>query len=110
MLKRCPRCGESGIFTRWVSLTETCPQCALRFERVEGYWLGSVAINLAVTEGLFVAALVLGIVTTWPDVPWGVLLVALVTLNLVLPILFHPYSRTLWIAVERHVHRWDNPS
>lgn len=90
-------------------MQQECPRCALRFEREEGYWLGAVALNLVVTEGLFVGLLVLGIVATWPDVPWTGLMVVLVAVNIATPILFHPYSRTLWLAIERGVRRWAEP-
>lgn len=90
-------------------MAEDCPQCALHFERIEGYWLGSITLNLIATEGAFVALLVAGIVTTWPDVPWNGLLAGLVGVNLVLPVLLHPFSRTVWVAGERHFHGWAEP-
>jgi len=87
-------------------MAQLCPQCGLRFEREEGYWTGAVAINLIATEGLFIVLLVLGIVATWPDVPWTTLLVGLVAVNIVMPIVFQPFSRTLWVAIERSARRW----
>lgn len=105
-LRRCPRCGRTGIFRRWMTMAQLCPQCGLRFEREEGYWTGAVAINLIATEGLFIVLLVLGIVATWPDVPWTTLLVGLVAVNIVMPIVFQPFSRTLWVAIERSARRW----
>lgn len=107
--RRCPRCGQRRIFDRWLSMRRECQRCGLRFEREEGYWLGAVALNLIVTEGLFIGFLVLGIVTTWPDVPWTGLMVVLVTINIATPILFHPLSRTLWLAIERGVRHWAEP-
>lgn len=89
------------MFHRWVVMTPDCPTCGMHFERVEGYWLGAVAINLVVTEGAFVVSLVSLMVATWPDVPWGVVLVALIALNTILPFAFHPLSRTIWVALER---------
>ena len=109
LLRRCPRCGQRAIFSRWLSMVERCPNCDLKFEREEGYWLGAVALNLGVTEGLFIVLLVVGIVATWPDPPWTLLLIVLVAVNLVTPILFHPYSRTLWIAMERTARKWREP-
>jgi hypothetical protein len=78
-----------------------CPTCGLHFERVDGYWLGSMALNLIVTEGLFIASLVALLAATWPDVPWNGVLVVLVAVNIVLPLAFHPVSRTLWMGFER---------
>jgi len=102
----CPRCGSRRLFRRWLIMEEECPSCGLRFEQSDGYWLGSVAINLGVTEAIFLVVFVLGMVLTWPDVPWTGLLVAGVAVSIILPLFFHPFSRTLWIATERHVSRW----
>lgn len=105
---RCPRCGGRGLFERWLKMTPDCPTCGLHFERVEGYWLGSMALNLVVTEALFIAALVALLAATWPDVPWTGVLVVLVAVNVVLPLAFHPVSRTLWMGVERRFSgEWD---
>lgn len=104
---RCPRCGSGHLFRRWVTMEDECPRCGLHFEREEGYWLGSVMINTGATEGLFLVVFVLGMVLTWPDVPWTALLVIGVALTLLFPILFHPVSRTTWIALERHVRKWS---
>ncbi len=109
LTRRCPRCGQVGIFRRWVSMAEQCPRCGLRFERADGYWTGAIAINLLVTEAVFVVLLAAAIIVTWPDVPWTLVLVALIAVNILLPILFHPISRTLWVAAERHFHGWAEP-
>jgi uncharacterized protein (DUF983 family) len=83
-------------------MVERCPRCGLKFERLEGYWLGSMALNLIVTEGLFVVALATFMAVTWPDVPWTSVLVSLIALNVAVPLLAHPFSRTVWLAGERH--------
>lgn len=106
----CPRCGSRRLFRRWVIMEEQCPRCDLRFEQNEGYWLGSVAINLGATEGIFLIILVLGMLVAWPDVPWTALLVLGIVVAVILPVLFHPFSRTLWVAAERHVSNWKEIS
>lgn len=83
-------------------MVDACPRCGMHFERSEGYWLGAMLFNIAATMGTFLIVLVLGIVLTWPDVPWTGLLVTVVVVNAVLPVVFHPIARTLWVAVERH--------
>jgi hypothetical protein len=85
-----------------------CPTCGLHFERVDGYWLGSMALNLIVTEALFVAALIALLAATWPDVPWSLVLIVLVAMNLLVPLAFHPISRTVWMGVERRLSgEWE---
>jgi uncharacterized protein (DUF983 family) len=109
MRRRCPRCGGAGIFTNWLRLRDDCPTCGLHFERVDGYWLGSMVINLAATQVLLLGTLVVLLVATWPDVPWTAVLVAVVVIAVIVPLGFHPYSRTLWIAGERHFHLRAHP-
>lgn len=89
-------------------MLESCPRCGLRFEReAEGYWLGAMAINLGVTEAVFGALFVAGMVATWPDVPWGWLTVLAVAVNAIVPLVFYPFSKTLWVAVDALLHRLD---
>ena len=87
-------------------MEEQCPRCHLQFVQSDGYWLGSVMVNTGATEGLFVVLLVAGMVVFWPDVPWTALLAIGVVVVIVFPLLFHPFSRTLWVATERHVSGW----
>lgn len=103
---RCPRCGSRGLFRHWTSMVEECPRCGLHFEQEQGYWLGSMMVNTGLTQGAFIVLLVGGMIVTWPDVPWTALLIAGVAVTLSAPILFHPFTRTLWVAAERHVRRW----
>ncbi len=88
-------------------MVDTCPTCGLRFAPEDGYWLGAVMVNTGVTEAAFLVLLVAGMVLTWPAVPWGRLLVGGVVLTLVLPALLDPFTRTSWVALERHVRRWS---
>ncbi len=84
-------------------MSADCPTCGLHFERLDGYWLGSMALNIVVTEALFVAALVVMMAVTWPEVPWTLVLIVLMAMNFVVPLVFHPISRTIWMAVERQL-------
>lgn len=102
--KRCPRCGGAGIFRSFGELHVRCPTCGLRFEREQGYWVGSMIINTIVTFGLLLFVLVGGIVVFWPDVAWTGLFIATVAVAGLTPVLFHPFSRTVWMAIEMSYH------
>ena len=45
LIKSCPVCGERQLFSKWVKMVERCPKCNLRFERIEGHWVGAVGMN-----------------------------------------------------------------
>jgi uncharacterized protein (DUF983 family) len=107
LARRCPQCGQARLFRRWFTMTPRCPRCGLDLERSEGFWLGTMAINLGVTELVFGAALVGVMVITWPDVPWAALTVAAVLLNGLLPLILYPFARTTFLAVDLLMHRMD---
>ncbi|MDX1467996.1 MAG: DUF983 domain-containing protein [Acidimicrobiia bacterium] len=101
--RQCPRCGASA-FEAYFRMREHCAQCGLKFEREPGYWVGAVIINTAVIFGTFI--LVFGglVLATWPEVPWGLVLVVTLAANALIPILFYPVSKTLWLALELSWH------
>lgn len=98
--RRCPRCRERGVFASFFELEPACPRCGLTFEREEGYWVGAMAIDLAVTEGLFGLLFVGGILLTWPEVPWTLLLVAGLAVNAIVPVVAYPWSKTAWMGLH----------
>jgi uncharacterized protein (DUF983 family) len=101
VLLRCPRCGRAGVLRSWFDVRERCPACGLRFERgEEGYYLGSVLFNVIAAEAAFVVGLVAVILLTWPHTPWNVMFWGGIGLMILLPILFFPFSKTLWLAFD----------
>jgi len=46
---RCPRCGRSPLWARYFRMHERCAVCGLRYEREQGYFVGAIYINYAVT-------------------------------------------------------------
>ncbi len=78
-----------------------CPRCGLHFEREAGYWAGALAINIGVTSAVFVASFALAIVLTAPHIPVVPLLAIFVPMMLVVPVFYYPFSKTVWIAVDR---------
>lgn len=101
--RRCPRCG-AGAFTSYFTLRELCERCGLRFEREEGYWVGALIINTVIAFGTFLLVFVGGMLVFWPDVPWGGLGAVTLGAMALLPILFYPLSKTLWMALELSWH------
>ncbi len=79
---------------------ESCPRCSYEFAREDGYWVGAVIMNTAVTEGLFLVLFIASIIAMAPDVDWVVLLVIGVATNLIFPVLFYPFSKTIWMAFD----------
>lgn len=105
LVKRCARCGSGGLFRRWFNMVERCPRCGLLFEREEGQWVGAMIVNFTVTEIVFVVVLVGGLLLTWPDVPWIGLTVVGVAANVLVPVVFYPISKTIWVGIDLLMHR-----
>jgi hypothetical protein len=81
-------------------MVERCPRCNLRFERVEGHWLGSLGINVMVSFATLFVVLVIGFVVTYPEPPVGPLIALGLAIALVLPVVFFPFSKTFWTAID----------
>jgi len=108
--RRCPRCGSGHLFDGWFGIVERCPRCGLRFEREGGYWAGALAINIGVTLAIFAVVFVVALALTIPDVPVPELLAVLVPLMIVVPIAYYPFSKTLWMAVDRALLQHLDPN
>jgi hypothetical protein len=100
MARRCPVCGQRRIFRRWFRMLERCPHCGLRFERIEGHWIGALGMNTVVSFGALLVTLLVGFAVTYPDVPAVPLLLIAIGVAAITPFAFFPYSRTLWLAVD----------
>ena len=99
--RRCPSCGAGHLFHDYFNLVPDCPRCGLHFERESGYFAGALAINIMVTGGLFAIAFVTLLAFTIPTVPVVPILAVVLPIVILTPILFYPFSKTIWIAVDR---------
>ena len=70
------------------------------FSREDGYWVGAIIMNTAVTEGLFLLLFIVAIIAMAPEIDWMVLLVIGVATNLIFPVIFYPFSKTIWMAFD----------
>ncbi len=110
LTKRCPLCGSGGLFTGWFRMRERCPGCGYRFEREEGFFLGAYVVNLGITEGLLLLLVVVPCIiflAANPDTSLVPIVVGGLVAAVVAPLLFYPFSRTLWSAIDlilRPVH------
>lgn len=107
MVRRCPRCGSGGIFAGFAKLEDYCPTCGFAFERESGYWVGALIINMAATLAAFLGTIGIGIALTWPDPAWNALFVATIAVAILVPILFYPWSKSIWMAIELSYHKLE---
>ena len=103
---RCPRCGQGRVFDGWFAMRATCEACGLKYEREQGYFVGAIYVNFAVTVLIgFVPVIV-------ADVVWGLSigqqLAIAVPLMLLVPIVTFRWSRSLWLVVDYFVTSYDD--
>jgi uncharacterized protein (DUF983 family) len=97
----CPLCGYRSIFQRWLSLRDCCPRCGYQFEREDGYFLGADTINLVLAVLVALAAMIVLLVATSLGVVS--LLAIMLPVTAGLPVLFFPFSRTFWMAIDLQI-------
>jgi uncharacterized protein (DUF983 family) len=105
LTKRCPRCGQGSLFSRWFTLATVCPRCGLQFQREEGGFLGAIALNYTAAVVLWAAMLTAWLVVDLPDVNVPALTATSVGVVVASLLLFYPTSKTIWAAIEYLVYR-----
>lgn len=96
----CAACGQSAISWSRSLTKEVCGRCGLRFERIEGHFIGAVGINTILSFSILVFSLGLSLVLTFPDFPIPSLLAWNAAVAVVVPLVLLPVSRTLWTAID----------
>ena len=95
---RCPRCGEGELFTGWFTMPPRCSFCGIAFEREQGYFVGAIYVNYALTVLIAVGGYF--VLWTRADLSNTVQLMLWVPFCVLFPLWFFRYSRALWLAVE----------
>ncbi len=100
LTKACPLCSERKLFKRWVRMADQCRSCGLRFERIEGHWVGAVGINTIVSFAVLFLGLSVFFFLSYPEIPMGPWVFMFAGLYGLFPLLFYPNSKTLWTAID----------
>lgn len=102
--KRCPVCARGEIFESWFKLKDRCPNCGYLFAREEGYWVSAIIVNVGVIQTMFIVLFIVVVLATAPEVEWGPLLLIGGLMNVIFPIFFYPFSKTVWMAIDLYFH------
>ena len=105
LVRRCPHCGNRhAFFEKWFGRRERCAGCGLRWERnYEGFMLGAMAISFITTGGSLLITMLIGVVTTYPEVPLGPVLGSTVGVTVLVGVFGYPISYTLWQAIDLYL-------
>lgn len=91
---RCPNCGGKRLFKdgKLFELNDACPDCGLRFEKDEGFFLGAMSLNYGVT---LVCYLVPVLLLWYFDIASAKVAIALaIAGSLLVPMLLYRSSRS----------------
>lgn len=83
-------------------MARECVLCGLRFERAQGYFVGAIYVNYAVTVMIALG----GYFVLWSttSVSTSAQLAIWVPFLLLFPLWFFRYSRSVWLALEYFVN------
>jgi uncharacterized protein (DUF983 family) len=95
---RCPRCGARTLFGGLFSMYPDCVKCGLKFEREQGYFIGAIYVNYAVTAIITIAGYV------WLDrvvhLSLAKQLILWITFGACFPLFFFRYARSIWLSID----------
>jgi hypothetical protein len=76
-------------------------------ERGEGAMLGSMSINMGVTMVVLIGYLVVWLGIDMPNVQMAKALVSAAAVGVAFPILFFPFAKLIWAAIDVMFHGYD---
>jgi hypothetical protein len=92
-------------------MVDNCPGCGYTFAREEGFFLGAFVINFGATIALL-AVIMAGFIGVLASGGSHGALVTVAVLAaaevVVVPVLFYPYSKTVWSAIDLAMHRGES--
>ena len=106
---QCPRCQSRQLFASRFRLHQACPDCGLPLEQEEGWSLGAIPINYALTCLLWILPVGLLFLTGILSLTTALILAGLGAL--IIPLLTYRLTKSLWVGVYYAVlpHELDPP-
>jgi uncharacterized protein (DUF983 family) len=97
LTNRCPNCGGRTLFKAGTlfEVNAACPQCGLKIDRDEGFFLGSMSLNYGVTLVCFLTPVMLLAYYKVIGVTPAVVLAGIGAIAV--PALFYRSSRSWWL-------------
>lgn len=88
-------------------MRSACPHCGLSL--AAGNSVGANLLNLVLAELVLLIVIVGVVVGSWPDPPWNLLQYGAPVLMLLTPLVFFPFSRLLFVAIDLAMHPGASP-
>ncbi len=93
----CPNCGKEKIHHSWLLIHNKCQSCGMLIKRGNGFYIGPICLNYGIVAfGLICPILITSFAF---NVSIYFTLVLSIILSLFCPIIFYPYSWSLWLMI-----------
>jgi uncharacterized protein (DUF983 family) len=83
-------------------MARACRACGLRYERAQGYFVGAIYVNYAVTSALAVGGFFA--LWAWAGLSAEVQLALWAPFVVLFPLWFFRWSRSLWLGLEYFIN------
>jgi uncharacterized protein (DUF983 family) len=93
----CPRCSGAHLFRTRFRLHTHCPDCGLPLEHEDGWSLGAVPLNYAITCLFWVLPIAILLLLGICGLVSALLMAGLGTL--IIPVITYRFSKTLWAGI-----------
>ncbi|HWZ55982.1 MAG TPA: DUF983 domain-containing protein [Verrucomicrobiae bacterium] len=110
---RCPNCGRGALFRGVFRMLPRCPECGLSYFPEQGYYVGAMIINYAITTACVVAIFLLSLLL--PDftrLSTNAKIFLWMAFAIALSLLLMRHSYSLWLGLDFWVkpRRPEGPS
>jgi len=104
LVLRCPRCGSGGQFRHWLRRADHCPGCGYTLDREHDSFFGAYLLNLCVSFAALFGLLIACVIFEAAQAPLPMVPVISVGVFFAvgLPVVFYPFSFTLWAVADLH--------
>jgi uncharacterized protein (DUF983 family) len=95
---RCPACGRGTLYETVFTIRDHCLACGYVFSREQGYFVGGLYINIAVTQLMIAVTYVASsVLMSAADERVYTLLFAVAAIT---PLAFYRHSKSLWLSLD----------
>ncbi|HEV2521719.1 MAG TPA: DUF983 domain-containing protein [Candidatus Acidoferrales bacterium] len=98
---RCPNCGRGRLFRGVFRMLPNCPECGLSYFPEQGYYIGAMIINYAVTTAVVITIFLLSLLIpdfTGFSTNFKILIWMAIAIAISLVLTRHSYS--LWLGLD----------
>jgi uncharacterized protein (DUF983 family) len=98
---RCPNCGHGRLFRGVFRMFSRCPVCELSYFPEQGYYVGAMIINYAVTTAVVVAIFLLSLlIPDFTSLSTNSKILLWIAFAIVLSLLLMRHSYSFWLGLD----------